>query len=769
MHITGLAVNGEGDEMMVNVDGGISDLTGIEYLTEITNLNVSYNSNLTELDVSNNTKLQYITANTTGIERIDTSNCTQLVALSIEHNSQLKDVDISDSVHLKSLLLRNAYQLSELDISDNTELTNINLSGDERLTNLVLSETGYPDIMVLDITNNGLEEMDFGVFTNLETLRMDGSLLEADLSGCNNLSSVYLDGGSYLETFICTSPVLTTLELNSEQSFKTLVLKDTALTSLDISKCPNLEVLNISNSDITLLEIGSNENIQSIDASMCKSLEEITMRSGSMYTEFPLTSVNVDGCSALHTLTLKRCKNLTELNVATCGALSTLSLDDSSNISFVDIAPCFALTSLDISDTNIANIDLSHNTALTFFYAERTPMTSLDLSGYSNIATVDITESDITRLNLSNCANLGNVELNPALEELVLSGCTRIQTVDFNPCSNIKKIDISNSGIPEIGGNLSEGLVNLSASTVQEFYMNDAVLEVKDTGNLGWLSNVKVFKADGSTLTNDDWALIAPNLTNVEELSLSDTNQTGAFDASSFTKLTRFIMAFNGDITEVDLTGCTELTMLSISGLSQVQNLNLDTNTKLEEIVVDTTGITTLDFLNPCKDTLQYLSCSNLPITEITPTTYPALVSLQCQNTQITNFSANGSTLIYLDISHNDMLQQVNVEETLYLQRLEVNECDALVSVFAWGNQELISIYAQNNPNMGLIQPQDNPCLKLLDLTGSTMLSSGIPLGGSATTTIANGEMLTVVITGTSLTEDAFNDRDELNTIFVKE
>ncbi len=112
----------------------ISSLQGIEYFTELTNLNC-YNNQLTSLDVSKNTKLTKLKCN----------------------SNQLTSLDVSKNTELTSLVCSSNNQLTSLDVSKNTELTQL-VCDDNRLTSLDVSCNAK--LAILQCQNNQLTSLD---------------------------------------------------------------------------------------------------------------------------------------------------------------------------------------------------------------------------------------------------------------------------------------------------------------------------------------------------------------------------------------------------------------------------------------------------------------------------------------------------------------------------------------------------------------------------------------------------------------------------------
>ena len=116
----------------------ISDLTGIQYFTELTKLQCNSNP-ITELDVSKNTKLTELNCASTKVGSLDLTKNTELTGVYCSNVATLKTLDVSNCPKLTDLV---AYRtgLTSLDVTKNPELINLALIDDQ--------------ISVLDITNN---------------------------------------------------------------------------------------------------------------------------------------------------------------------------------------------------------------------------------------------------------------------------------------------------------------------------------------------------------------------------------------------------------------------------------------------------------------------------------------------------------------------------------------------------------------------------------------------------------------------------------------
>ncbi len=163
----------------------VTDLTGIEYFTELTHLYCSDNE-LTSLDISSNTALTTLdcsvnrltvldVGNNTALKDLDCS-CNSLTGLELGNNSalhslfcygnQLETLDVSNNLELTVLTCADNL-LTRLDLSHNTDLRSLNCF-DNRLTRLDLSHN--PSLAILDCYNNRITTLDISTCSALDNL-----------------------------------------------------------------------------------------------------------------------------------------------------------------------------------------------------------------------------------------------------------------------------------------------------------------------------------------------------------------------------------------------------------------------------------------------------------------------------------------------------------------------------------------------------------------------------------------------------------------------
>ena len=114
-----------------------TDLTGIAYFTNLTELNC-YHNQLTTLDVSKNAKLRILRCYNNGMEKLNLGDITHLTLLNCDDNN-LTELDVSKNPYLEDLECREN-KLRRVVIGKKYSLTTLYLRGNQ-LTSLDLSGT----------------------------------------------------------------------------------------------------------------------------------------------------------------------------------------------------------------------------------------------------------------------------------------------------------------------------------------------------------------------------------------------------------------------------------------------------------------------------------------------------------------------------------------------------------------------------------------------------------------------------------------------------
>ncbi len=337
--ITSLVLKGEGSEGVISLDGGISDLAGIEYLTELTTLDVSYNANLTSLDLSANTKLVTLNAACTGITSIDISGC----------------------IALESLNLGYCTSLTELDLTANTELVEI-----------IVNNTGLSDISLasvyyyttwLDIRGTSISEFKFYKFQNLQIVKFDASLTSADFESNNYITDMYIGAGTGLNTLNITMVTLENVVFEGITGITEIqATQAVRLKSINTSYCPELTQMYVSGTSINEVDFSQNTKLEILSISDCHSFYYLDLSNLSS-----LQALHITNCSLLQFLNVSK-TGIYELDLTGCTMLTSVTADNTA-ISSLDLTPCAStLTTLSVRNcTSLTSLDTSMCTNLTSF------------------------------------------------------------------------------------------------------------------------------------------------------------------------------------------------------------------------------------------------------------------------------------------------------------------------------------------------------------------------------------------------------------------
>lgn len=208
---------------------GVSDLTGIEAFTNLTELWCGFNS-ITTLDVSQNLNLVKL----------------------ISQGNPYGSIDVTANVALTHLYCSST-QLSTLDVSQNTNLLELSC-GDNTLT-------------TIDVGSNVLLEKFYCQLNQLTTIDVSANPNLVDFR-ChdNNLTSIDVSNSVDLELLHCSQNQITSLDLSANYALSDLRCGQNPIVSLDLTYNPGLTIIQCSQIlSLTSLDLrnGTNTSITS--------------------------------------------------------------------------------------------------------------------------------------------------------------------------------------------------------------------------------------------------------------------------------------------------------------------------------------------------------------------------------------------------------------------------------------------------------------------------------------------------------------------------
>ena len=201
----------------------ISDLTGIEYFTNLTYLNCDSNQ-ITILNITNNISLTFLSCKFNQLTTINLTNNTNLITLFCNYNN------------ITALFVNNLINLDTLNCSNNL-LTSIVINN---LTNLTSFSCKNNQLSALNVVNN----------TNLFYFSCE----------YNQLTSINVSLNLNLGSLDCRNNLINTLDISNNINLNNLGCKSNFLISLDLSNNPNLATLYCDNNQLTSLFIKNGRN-----------------------------------------------------------------------------------------------------------------------------------------------------------------------------------------------------------------------------------------------------------------------------------------------------------------------------------------------------------------------------------------------------------------------------------------------------------------------------------------------------------------------------
>lgn len=199
----------------------LTDLSGIEYFTNLTYLRCSKNE-LESLDVSALSRLEDLDCKTNKLTTLNVSDLTSLTSLSCGNN-QLTTLDVSALTGLTTLVC-NDNKLTTLDVSMLKSLTQLNCYNNPLQGNL-LGAFDLPKLRALRCSNIGMTSLDVSKLLGLETLDCSkNNLPTLDVSKLTNLEYLYCDNNELTTLSIVNNTKLTNLKCGNQKNNQTLTL-----------------------------------------------------------------------------------------------------------------------------------------------------------------------------------------------------------------------------------------------------------------------------------------------------------------------------------------------------------------------------------------------------------------------------------------------------------------------------------------------------------------------------------------------------------------
>ena len=615
---------------------GISDLTGIQYLSELSSLDCSYN-NLTKLDVSKNALLTDLECTDNDIIELDVSGAASLTKLDCSYN-KMTALDVSGAASLTNLDC-SFNELTALDVSDNAALkvlsfrynnvTALDVSKNSALTDLDCRDNA---LTALDVSKNtSLTDLDcFGNDLTVLDVSKNTSLIYLDCS-YNNLTALDVSLNSKLTYLSCYFNKLTELDVTNNSRLTTLQCYNNILTKLDVSKNSRLDSLDCSSNSLLELDLSQNNDIYYLDYCDQKVYIEIdganSFDLSSLQADFnKMSNITVDGGILAEdgkTVTLQKdivnvgYDYVTGFNplmdvhliLYRAGAVSDVKIDaanfpdeifrdyvatefDIDSDGVLSVKEYLAVTKINVSDEGVSDLtgiqnfiylsdlDCSYNDLTALDVSKNTSLTDLDCS-YNDLTALDVSKN--TSLTDLNCYNNRltalDVSKNTSLTDLNCYN-NRLTALDVSKNTSLTDLNCYNNRLTALDVSQNTSLTDLNC------YNNRlTALDVSQNTSL----------TDLYCYNNRLTALDVSKNTSLTDLNCSD-NRLTALDVSANKQLAVLSCASNA-LTELNVQGCSNLRMLGCS-YNKLTELDVSTNSALFHIVCSGNAIINLDLSN---------------------------------------------------------------------------------------------------------------------------------------------------------------------------
>lgn len=515
--------------------------------------------------------------------------------------------------------------------------------------------------------NTPIDSNQDGEISYAEAKAVTGKLTISNYGKYNTPTAAIITDLTGIEAFVniteldCSWNRITKLDLSKNTLLTKVDCNNNALTSVNVRQNTALTWLNCShNVELTSLDISNNTALTYLDCS----------------SNWKLASLDVSNNSAL-----------TYLN---CGNMPALtSLDASKNI---------ALTELHCEDTNITNLDVTHNTALEKLWCYQhwydAKLSSLDISKNTALKELLCGGHNLTSLNTNNNPELWRLECssnkitrldlskNPKLFILYCDS-NQLTSLDLSKHTELGDVMCQNNSITSLDLSKNNRLKRVYAYNNKLTYLNlatgnNAVMYddgVNATNNplltcitidQGFAPKIN-WKKDATAQWNNSGIPCTPIYVNIPDANFKNYLVNNA------------AINTNGD-GEISYAEAKAFTGRILAGSYNISDL---------------TGIEA--FVN-----LTELDCSFNNITTLDVTKNTALTSLECIQTQITS----------LDVSQNKALEYLYCYST-QLTSLDVSKNTSLKILDCWNNSNLTSLNVANgnNANISRVTANTNPQL----------------------------------------------------------
>lgn len=348
----------------------ITDLTGIEEFTSMTELNIS-NNQITTLDLSFNSGLTAVNCQSNQLTSIDISNQANLTTFFGQGNLFTEiNVANGNNVNMTAFFVTNNPNLTCIEVDDVAWATaNWTTSNNIDATASFSTDCGFCTVPIPDANFKAYLVGNTAINTNGDTeiQCVEASAFNGTIN-CSNLSISDLTGIEFFTSLTildCSDNSLTFLDVTNNEFLESLTAENNSITTVDISNCTNITTVNIQNNNVSNFIKGTN------------------IVFGSFYaTNNSFTSIDLSDLPSLHTISVQNC-SLTSINVSNTANLAYLYISNNS-LTTIDLSTNVNLESLTCVSNQFDSFDFSSMPYFGEFIGTSNQLTSLNIANGNN-------------------------------------------------------------------------------------------------------------------------------------------------------------------------------------------------------------------------------------------------------------------------------------------------------------------------------------------------------------------------------------------------
>lgn len=437
------------------------NVDGLQYLTEVTNLNLSSCLELQELDLSSLKKLNLLQLGfCPNLKSVKLGSKPDLEYLYVMYSNELANLDLDGVPNLKESSL------------ENTKLSSINLSNRKDLTKLTVGSE------------------------YLENFNIDG---------CDNIVDLTLRGVKKFKNF----------DIEPFQNLENFTFTHSSIKRFTTENNPGLRSLNLDNSEqLVTVDVSKSLKLKMLSCMSCWELQEVIVTEGMNYDEWAgiysyqiIEKPRVYPEDIASEILDPNFKSLI-LDIADTDKDGKISSDEALALTVInganlgindaDLFYFPNLVEIDLSGNNLTEIDFSQQKNLESIKLNNNKLGKLDVSSLSNMKYLDASYNEIANfvrlsgynyeeVNLShNKIPQQTVYFQSKLKKLDLS-YNEIEDADIRENPILADMDVSHNKIQEITMWSLKGLVNVKFNDNPFFQLNEAnrwvILETIDCSN----------------------------------------------------------------------------------------------------------------------------------------------------------------------------------------------------------------------------------------------------------------------------------------------